>query len=313
MTTQRMTSAALTQLLATFLILLYLPVLRAENDARKMLDTQREALTDAIKRGDAAGVAAIFTTDAKVMVQGLPTVTGRDAIQKFWQAGFRGGFIKKIRFAPSDFTGDARDLLVETGTFATLEENGNEKEQSRYLIVWKREEGQWRIHRDVINSEPPPGPKVDRVGFPKDYRTEFKVLGVPMRTNASPEMVLTAYGNALAASVTNAAQLPYPNGAIIVMEFARVLRDAEGKALLDANGQRQKGEVDHIDVMRRGEGFGEAYGSNRSGQWEYAGYFLDGCYSTPPAKTASCAQCHQTAGAAKDFVFPLKQSEGKNK
>jgi len=153
-----------------------------------------------------------------------------------------------------------------------------------------------------------PAPKMDRVGFPKDYRTTFKLLGVPTRTNTAPTMVMTAYGNDLAATVTNAAQLPYPNGSIIVMEFAKALVDSEGKPLLDRNGQRQKAEVHHIDVMRRGEGFGEAYGANRSGPWEFAGYFLDGSYSTPPAKSASCAQCHQRAGAAKDFVFPLNLS-----
>jgi len=76
--------------------------------------------------------------------------------------------------------------------------------------------------------------------------------------------------------------------------------------LLGANGQPQKGEVQHVDVMRRGAEFGEAYGSNRAGHWEFAGYNLDGTYSTSPAKSASCAQCHQKAGGAKDFVFPLK-------
>jgi Cytochrome P460 len=160
----------------------------------------------------------------------------------------------------------------------------------------------------LANSDLAPAPKVDRVGFPKDYRTNFKVLGVPARTNTPPSIVLTAYGNDLAASVTNAAQSPYPNGSIIVMEFAEVLKDSEGRPLRDANGQPQKGRVEHVDVMRRGDGFGEAYGANRSGQWEFAGYHLDGTYSTPPAKSASCAQCHQKAGAAKDFVFPLKAS-----
>lgn len=151
-----------------------------------------------------------------------------------------------------------------------------------------------------------PAPRTDRVGFPKEYRTTFKVLGGPARTNVDPSMVLTAYGNDLAASLPNAAPLPYPNGSIIVMEFAEALKDSAGKPLLDENGRPQKGNVQRVDVMRRGEGFGEAYGASRSGEWEFAGYHLDGTYSTPPAKSASCAQCHQKAGAARDFVFPLK-------
>jgi hypothetical protein len=179
-------------------------------------------------------------------------------------------------------------------------------DQSRYLIVWKREEGEWRIHRDMANPGLATAPKIDRVGFPKDYRSIFKVLTMRTNPNSTPSMVMTVYGNDIAASVTNPTQLPYPNGSIMLMEFAEAMKGADGKPLLDANGRFQKGEVNHVDVMRRGEDFGEAYGSNRSGQWEFAGYHLDGSYSTTPAKSASCAQCHQKAGGAKDFVFPLE-------
>jgi uncharacterized protein (TIGR02246 family) len=276
-------------------------------EIRGLLEIQRKAFAEAVARGDAARVAKLFTTDAKLMVPGLETVTGREAIQRFWQGGL--GMIKGISFAPADFTGENEGLVVETGNIKTLDEGGKEKDQSRYLVVWKREDGEWRIHRDIVNSELAPAPKEDRVGFPKDYPTKFSVLGVPVRTNTPSSLVLTAYGNDLAASVTNQAQLPYPNGSIVLMEFAHVRKDSDGKQLFDANGLPQKGEVHHVDVMRRGKGFGDAYGSNRSGEWEYAGYFPDGSYSTPPAKTASCAQCHQRAGAKNDFVFPLRAQE----
>jgi uncharacterized protein (TIGR02246 family) len=285
----------------------------AQKEPHDARDAQRKALTEAVARRDAAAVAMVFTSDAKLMLPGFETITGREAIQKFWQAGLSAGTIKGLTLAPADLTGEGGGLVVETGTLTTLDADEKEKDQSRYLIVWKREEGKWRIHRDIANSELPPAPKVDRVGFPKDYRTTLKVLGVPARTNTSPSMVMTAYGNDLAASITNAAQLPYPNGAVMVMEFAEALKDSEGKPLLDGNGQPQKGRVHHVDVMRRGEGFGEAYGSNRSGQWEFAGYHADGTYSTPPAKTAACAQCHRKAGVEKDFVFPLKPFDSTGK
>jgi uncharacterized protein (TIGR02246 family) len=298
----------LPRLLALFLLFLPCAVCRAQKEPNAAIDAQRRALADAVARRDAAGVARIFTADAKLMLPGFGTITGRGPIQKFWEAGLSSGILKGIAFAPSDLSGEGEGLLAETGTLTTLDADGKERDPSKYLLVWKREENEWRIHRDIANAElaPAPAPKVDRVGFPKDYRTTFKLLGVPARTNTSPSMVLTAYGNDLAASITNAAQLPYPDGSVMAMEFAEALKDSEGKPLLDANGQLQKGKVDHVDVMRRGEGFGEAYGSNRSGPWEFAGYRPDGTYSTPPTKTASCAQCHQKVGAAKDFVFPLK-------
>lgn len=147
-------------------------------------------------------------------------------------------------------------------------------------------------------------PATDRVGFPKDYRTRFKVLGVIVKEQAL--RVSTVYGNEQAATVTSRDKLPYPEGSILLVEFSDALRDANNQVVRDANGALQRGTVDHVDVMKRGKGFGEAYGANRSGEWEYAGYRLDGSYTTPPEKSGQCAACHRTAGAENDFVFRMR-------
>ena len=292
--------------LSTSSLFIFSVALGSEQESHGALNLQRKALCEAVTQRDATAVAKLFTADAMLMLPGFETIIGREAIDKFWQAGLRGGMVKGIAFTPADICGEGDSLLAETGILSTLDAEGKEMDQSRYLLVWKREEGEWRIHRDMANPGTPPSPRADRVGFPKDYRTTFKILGGSARTNISPSLVMTAYGNDLAASVTSVAQLPYPNGSIILMEFAEALRDSDGKISFDEKGQPRRGKVDHVDVMRRGDGFGEAYGLNRSGHWEFAGYRLDGTYSTAPAKSASCAQCHQKAGSTKDFVFPLK-------
>ena len=146
-----------------------------------------------------------------------------------------------------------------------------------------------------------PAPTTDRVLFPKDYASNFQVLRTVVRKKEMK--IVTVYGNAAAASITNVAQIPYPYGSVLVMETAEALKDAGGKPILDAHGEFQHGKVAGLHVMRRGEGFGEAYGTNRTGAWEYAEYRADGSYLTPPAKSAACAQCHVKAGAAGDFVY----------
>jgi hypothetical protein len=150
----------------------------------------------------------------------------------------------------------------------------------------------------------------DRVGFPKDYQTRFKVLGVIIKEQAL--RVSTVYGNDKAAAVTSREQLPFPEGSIIVVEFSDALRDANNQVVRDASGAPKAGAVDHIDVMKRGKGFGEAYGANRSGEWEYAGYRLDGSYTTTPEKSVQCAACHRTAGPENDFVFRMRAAPARN-
>jgi len=62
-------------------------------------------------------------------------------------------------------------------------------------------------------------------------------------------------------------------------------------------------QVTGLHVMRREKGFGEAYGKNRAGEWEYVEYRPDGSYQTPPQKSGSCAECHVKAGQQRDFVY----------
>jgi hypothetical protein len=141
----------------------------------------------------------------------------------------------------------------------------------------------------------------DRVGFPADYTHTLRQVGDTVfhqRTGVS-----TVYANELAASAPGFSQARYPNGSVIVMEFARPQIDGEGELLRDARGTPLKGEIEHIDVMRRGAGFGEAYGENRAGEWEFASYAADGRTLQSPGQTAHCAGCHRNAGADKDFVF----------
>ena len=140
----------------------------------------------------------------------------------------------------------------------------------------------------------------DRVGFPADYRG-YAVL---RSANIAPQGRLgTIYGNARAASIDDLARLPYPNGSVIVMEWATPRTAADGTPVTGASGLWEKGEVVRIDVMRREAGFGAAYGDRRAGEWEFASYRPDGTPFAPAIDAAACAACHAKPGVARDFVF----------
>lgn len=145
-----------------------------------------------------------------------------------------------------------------------------------------------------------PAPQIDRVGFPKNYSGDYTVL---RQFERGSNQVVTVYGNATAAKVTGLTNLPFANGAVLVMETATVALDATGQRVKGADGIPRKVGVAGLHVMRRGQNFGEAYGALRAGEWEFAEYRADGSYITPPEKSASCAQCHIKAGRDHDFVF----------
>ena len=60
-------------------------------------------------------------------------------------------------------------------------------------------------------------------------------------------------------------------------------------------GEKNKGKILGLHVMRREPGFGAAYGKNRTGEWEYVEYRSDKSYITAPQSSSVCAECHVKA------------------
>lgn len=276
----------------------------AQQDAAPAaIQAQSQAFTAALAKGDAGEAARYFTADSRLSLPGIDGVlAGRAAIEKFWASALGGG-LKSLTLAATEIDGRG-DLRVETGTYTALGADRVELSRGQYLLVWKREDGAWRIHRDFGHADvamTAAGPTTDRVGFPADYaRTLRKASDAVFNEKFG---VSTVFTNELAASSPGFSQARYPNGSVIMMEFANPQRDGEGELLRDARGTPLKGEIVRIDVMRRGVGFGAAYGENRAGEWEFASYRPDGSTLMSPDKTAHCAGCHRNAGADKDFVF----------
>ena len=138
-----------------------------------------------------------------------------------------------------------------------------------------------------------------RVPFPADYRsfTVVRSANITQQTRLG-----TVYANARAASIADPAQLPYPNGSVIVMEWATPQKAADGSLLTDAQGLWRKGEVVRLDVMRREAGYGAGY-ATRAGDWEFASYHPDGRPFEPAIDAGACAACHAKPGPGRDFVF----------
>jgi uncharacterized protein (TIGR02246 family) len=274
------------------------------DSARAAIEAQSASFAAALEKGDAAEAARSFTADARLSVPGIGGVLdGRQAIEKFWQGALAGG-MKSLTLTTRDLEGPG-DLRIETGTYAAFGANHSELGRGEYLLVWKRADGAWKIHRDYGH----PGGTVpatnavaaDRVGLPHDYATAMRRVRDTVYDEKSG--LTTVFANDLATSTAGFSQQRYPDGAVILMEFAQPQRDGEGELMRDARGEPLKGPIEHIDVMRRGPGFGAAYGAERAGEWEFASYRFDGSVRVASDNAVHCAACHRNAGADKDFVF----------
>jgi uncharacterized protein (TIGR02246 family) len=108
------------------------------------------------RQRDAAGMAALYTEDGQVMPPNADFVTGREGIQAFWQALMDMGIQEAL--IETGEVEDHGDTLVEVSTFTLQGEAGAELDRGKYIVIWKRVDGEWKLHRDIFNSSmPPPG------------------------------------------------------------------------------------------------------------------------------------------------------------
>ena len=94
--------------------------------------------------GDSLALAATYTSDAQ-----FGCLEGNE-ILSFWGGSIRRSIVNNARNLK--FTAltvwQQDEFLVSIGIFEKFDANNNSVSKGRYLVMWKMEDGVWKIHRD---------------------------------------------------------------------------------------------------------------------------------------------------------------------
>jgi uncharacterized protein (TIGR02246 family) len=112
-----------------------------------------EAFMAAFNGGDAAGVAALYTEEGQLLPPNADVMAGKEAIQAFWQGAMDMG-IGSAQLEIVEVEGHG-DTAIEVSRYTLCGADGQELDQGKYIVIWKREGGQWKLHRDIFNSSVP--------------------------------------------------------------------------------------------------------------------------------------------------------------
>jgi len=124
-----------------------------QSDVRAAIEAGNKQFLAALSRGDGAGMAAVYGTNAQVFPPNSDIVSGRQAIQKFWQDVVNSG-VKGATLTTLEAEGQG-DTAYEVGTYTLTGEAGKVLDTGKYVTIWKREQGQWKLHRDIWNTNTP--------------------------------------------------------------------------------------------------------------------------------------------------------------
>jgi ketosteroid isomerase-like protein len=118
--------------------------------ARKTIDENNARFTKAHVTGDIAAVDALFTKDARSLPPGAGPVIGLAAIHALTEEYVKLG-IAEFTETTTTFDGN-EDLIVDQGDYTVVYGKDRTVEKGKYLNVWKKEQGVWKIATNIWNA-----------------------------------------------------------------------------------------------------------------------------------------------------------------
>lgn len=122
------------------------------SEAEAFIKSEGTKFNEEMQRGDSNALAAHYASDALVMPPNSESVKGNDVIA-VWGGAVRMG-VKGFKLNTSDIIGGG-DIYTETGTFEMTGAENKTLDKGKYITVWKKDNGSWKIYRDIWNTSMP--------------------------------------------------------------------------------------------------------------------------------------------------------------
>ncbi|MBS4057854.1 MAG: DUF4440 domain-containing protein [Bacteroidales bacterium] len=135
------------------LILMVMSCNKAPVDVTDQIKASNQVIMDAVLQADVNALTSLYTTDAKLFPANSEIIDGQNAIGEFWKATLGMG-IKKVLFE-TEKAMQYGDIAIEEGLFTLFIEGDMAVDQGKYIVTWKRDNGIWKVFRDVWNSSSP--------------------------------------------------------------------------------------------------------------------------------------------------------------
>jgi uncharacterized protein (TIGR02246 family) len=123
------------------------------SDIAAELSAANDAFVAAFLSGDVHAVSRRYTPDGQLLPPGSDVITGHDAIEGYWRGVMAMGLGSLT--LTSDEVERHGDTAIELGHYALGLPDGSAVDEGTYLVIWKKSDGGWRLHRDIWNTNRP--------------------------------------------------------------------------------------------------------------------------------------------------------------
>ena len=111
---------------------------------------------EAFRRGDTATIAELYSADALLLPPNAEKIYGKNGIKEFWAGAIKMGATDVVLTSVHVFLMGYYaceighyNLTIEPQNIPTIEDKG------KYLVIWKEEDGNWKLYIDIWNTSLP--------------------------------------------------------------------------------------------------------------------------------------------------------------
>lgn len=140
--------------LFTIVLLVFLLVAcKNTTDVCADIEDMNQVFIDMFNSGKTSQLAGCYTAKAKIYPQNRQIIHGHDSIVQFWEEVMSRGISKiDLLTCSAERMGNS---AYEEGQYKIYTAAGKEADEGKYLVIWKKENGHWKMHRAIWNTNHP--------------------------------------------------------------------------------------------------------------------------------------------------------------
>ena len=120
--------------------------------ARAAIEADNAKFAEEVIKGDSAALAGHYHSEGQLLMDNSEPAMRKD-ISSAWGSVIRTG-VKDFKLTTTDLVGND-DLLVETGLYEMYGDKNSLIDKGKYVVAWRKENGNWKLYRDIANSNMP--------------------------------------------------------------------------------------------------------------------------------------------------------------
>ncbi|MBM4382898.1 MAG: DUF4440 domain-containing protein [Deltaproteobacteria bacterium] len=130
------------------------PPAPTEAEVRAAIEERNALFGETFASGDTAAIAALYTADGAALPPNGAIAAGPDALASLW------GAVRASGVASATITSDevfyaGGDIASEVGHAQLALADGTIADEAKFIVIWKKTDAGWRMHRDIWNSNRP--------------------------------------------------------------------------------------------------------------------------------------------------------------